>query len=119
MFRTVYFKLRKVYNATSKQYAVNIDQHPIVTIVSYLLLIITFSFGLFQLEFIRDNESLTNVRHSRVQADIKVIEEHFREDPYSNYYQHHLLDLGYYAEVIIKLKCLKRVEKTAEQIGLR
>jgi len=94
-----------------KNYSSLIVQHPLITIIAYMLLLISFSFGLFHVQFKTDSESLISVKDSQFQSDIKAIQSHFKEDHYQNYFQHQLLSLGYYIEVIISLKCLEKFEK--------
>ena len=115
-FQLVYTYLRNIYNKIGQSYAIIITQHPFAIMLSYLIVFASFSFGLLQIEFIRDTESLTSVKNSQIQSEIKIIEDHFKEDPYNNYYQHHLLDFGYYVEVIISLKSLKNF-KTAQIVN--
>ena len=105
MFRLVYTKLRSIYNKLCKQYVSLILQHSLAFIILYAFFIVISSIGLLNIKFITDNESLTSVQNSKIAEDSKYIEKHFVQDQKHRYFQHHLLDLGHYAEFIIKLKC--------------
>lgn len=104
MFRVVYIKLRNFYNLTCQFYTSIITEHPTVSIVCYLLLMVIFGFGLFQIHFNADNEILTLVRNSQVLQDAAKIRQLFPEDQSKRFFSHQLTDLGHYFEFIILLK---------------
>ena len=116
-FNFVYQNTRSFYNWVVKYYVSFILKHPFLTIIVYLLVIVSFSTGLYQLKFITDNERLMSVKNSQIDLDIQKIQSHFREDPYEKYFQHHLLDIGYYVEVIIFLKCSEKQENDLQSIN--
>lgn len=104
MFRSVYLKLRHVYNSISKFYASIIVEYPLATIVCYILLILSFSFGLFQTQVTYDNERLTILRDSQALSETQKLNKLFELNQYERFFQFRLLDLGYYVEIIVKIK---------------
>jgi hypothetical protein len=104
MFRYVFNKLKKFYHFSAKSYASIIVQHPVACISSYFLLLLVCCLGLLQTKLITDNESLTIVRNSQVLADKRQIDRIFPFNQSDSYFQHHLTDLGYFFEIMVKLK---------------
>jgi hypothetical protein len=104
MFKSVYIRFRNIYNSISKLYVSIIVHHPFATIVCYLLLITSFSLGLFQIEFDRDNERLTELRVSKFRAHKQTLDERFKVNLEERFFQYKLTNLGYYIEFIITLR---------------
>lgn len=96
MFDIFHSKIRKFYSYLSKFYTSLIFEHPIVSIICYLLLIIIFGFGLFQIKFNLDNENLSFVRNSEKKHQAKLLKEVFPQNQNERYFQHQLNDLGLY-----------------------
>ncbi len=94
MFRDTYLRLRYIYNLVSKFYSSIIIEHPFVSIVCYILLIIIFAFGLFQFKFNTDNENLIFVRNSKIRSEKNDLKKIFPQNQYERYFQHQLTDLG-------------------------
>lgn len=105
MFRLFYLKLKKnIHFKLSEFYSAWIVEHPIITILSYLFMFICFSFGLFQIQFLTDNNALTVIKNSDYLKSAQIIKNNFVHEPTKRYFQHQLTDLGYYAEFIVTLK---------------
>ena len=104
MFKSGFIRLRNIYNSISKLYTLIILHHPYVTIICYLLLITSFSLGLFQIRFDRDSERLTELRNSRFRRDKSLLDETFVIDHRERFLQYKITDIGYYIEIIVKSK---------------
>jgi hypothetical protein len=94
MFYRIHLKARHFYFNLSKFYTSIITEHPLVSIICYLLLIIIFGFGLFHLKFNSDTESLSFIRNSKIKFDVQKLKETFPQNQYERYFQHQLTDLG-------------------------
>ncbi len=94
MFTKIHLKKTHLYYQISKFYTSLIVEHPIVSIICYLLLIIIFGVGLFQLKINTDNENLSFVRNSEIKSDAKKLNDIFPQNQYERYFQHQLTDLG-------------------------
>jgi hypothetical protein len=101
MFKSGFIRLRNIYNSISKLYTLIIVQHPFVTIVCYLLLVVSFSLGLFQIKFDNNSEGLTELRSSAFRRDKNLLDELFQWPQGERFMQPKLTDLGYYIEFII------------------
>lgn len=104
MFRLVYSKLHKIYKSICKLYTAFAIDKPLNLIALYLILSLCLSVWIFQIKIITNNESLTYVKNSDYLKNAKIISEVFPEDQHTRYFQNQLLDNGYYAEIIVKLK---------------
>lgn len=106
MFRIIYLNLkRNLHIKLSEFYSTWIVEHPIITVMSYLILFVCLSLGLFQIQvFTGANEALTHVKNSEYVRNAQLIKETFTCEPVNRYFQQQLTDLGYYAEFIVKLK---------------
>lgn len=104
MFKSGFIRLRNVYNSISKLYTLIIVQHPLATIICYILLMTSFSLGLFQLKFDADSESLTELHSSRSRRHKQYLDEIFPLRQDEGFLQYRLTNMGYYVEVIIKTK---------------
>ena len=104
MFKLVYLKLRSIYKQLSELYASLAVAKPFNLIVLYLILTSFLSVWIIQIKFTSDNESLTIIKNSEVLHNQKLIDAQFPQNQTHRYFQHQLTTLGFYAEVIIRLK---------------
>ena len=104
MFKLVYLKLRSIYKQLSELYASVAVAKPFNLIVLYLILTSFLGVWIIQIKFTSDNESLTIIKNSEVLQNQKRVDAQFPQNQTHRYFQHHLTTLGFYAEVIIRLK---------------
>ena len=104
MFLKVFAMLKNVYCKVSDKYARLAIDYSMRLIVGYFMLIVICSLGIVHFKLDEDNERLTIVRHSRVEADEAKLNSLFAFDQNHRYFQHQMTNIGYYFEVIIILK---------------
>ena len=103
MFRSIYIKLRNIYNLISNFYASLIVDHTFATVCCYFLLMTCLSFGLFQAKLENDSQKLTYVQNSEAIQNEKILSKFY---PYQrdNFFTHKNIDFGYYIEIIVKIR---------------
>ncbi len=94
MFGKIHKKKTLIYYQISKFYTSLIVEHPIVSIICYLLLLVIFGFGLFQLKINQDNQNISFVRNSEIKSEAQRLKEIFPQDQNQRYFPHQLTDLG-------------------------
>ena len=104
MFELVYTKIQKKYKYVSKLYAMLAVDKPFSLIAFYLISTLCLSIWIFQIRLITDNESLTYVKNSDYLKNKKTVDHEFPLEPKNRYFQNQLSDVGYYSEMILKLK---------------
>jgi hypothetical protein len=100
MFVKVHSKLRNFFDLVTSVYIRLIMNRPCFLIFFYLLISILFSFGLLQIKFNMDTDSLSIVRNSESIKSAKLIQKTFKFDSYNRHFINKLLDLGHYVEII-------------------
>ncbi len=108
MFELVYTKIQKKYKYVSKLYAMLAVDKPFSLIAFYLISTLCLSIWIFQIRLITDNESLTYVKNSDYLKNKKTVDHEFPLEPKNRYFQNQLSDVGYYSEMILKLKNTQR-----------
>lgn len=104
MFDLFYLKLKRVYNSIWKSYAVIILDKPHWFILFYIIISTLLSFGLLNLKFNLDTDSLSYVRDSETLRDAKILNKTFTYDATKRHFLNKLLDLGNYVEIIATVR---------------
>lgn len=104
MFEKVYLKLRNFYNHTANLYVNLVLDKPYQFVISYLLVVVMFSFGLLQAKLNLDTDALAIVRNSESVRDAMILNKTFTSNQNERHFNNKLLDLGYYFEMIINVK---------------